>query len=127
MHIDMFLWLVAVQIFSLRDVLESGTVHHYPRLEIVSPSKLSSVSYNSYIKPFLLSADYDGRISLIDSTSGVVVRQFEREHSKRVWSVDFSQVNPWLPLSLSPSPPSLSLCVCVCVCRRAYVHECVCV
>ena len=51
----------------------------------------STVDLNGYIKSSLICADYDGVIQLWDIASASDVMQFD-EHTRRVWSVDFSQV-----------------------------------
>ncbi len=56
-------------------------------------SKLSSVSWNAYIRQRLVTADYDGLIQLWDTSSGTELQHFD-EHARRVWSVDFSRADP---------------------------------
>lgn len=68
-------------------------VPRYPVLEINCRSKISCLSWNSYIKSQLLSSDYEGLVSLYDSNTGTPVCIFN-EHEKRAWSVDFSVVDP---------------------------------
>lgn len=70
---------------------------HYPVWQAATRAKLSSVSWSSYVRPHLLTADYDGSISLWDvsnsSSSPAETSQFD-EHSHRVWSVQFSSLDP---------------------------------
>ncbi|KAK9824007.1 hypothetical protein WJX72_006926 [[Myrmecia] bisecta] len=82
-----------IKIFEFASVLDSGVDIHYPVLEIPSRSKLSSVCWNSYVKSNLICADYEGMIQLWDVNANSESMRFE-EHSKRVWSVDFSQTDP---------------------------------
>ena len=70
---------------------ESDAMMHYPVLEMAMRNKISSICWNSYVKSCLLAADYEGHLQLCDVAANSVTSQFE-EHSKRVWSVDFSQV-----------------------------------
>jgi protein suppressor of PHYA-105 1 len=56
-------------------------------------SRLSCICWNNYIKNFLASSDYDGIVKLWDAGTGQGISEF-KEHSKRAWSVDFSNVNP---------------------------------
>lgn len=56
-------------------------------------SKLSSVSWNAYVRQRLVTADYDGLIQLWDAGSGTELAHFD-EHARRVWSVDFSRTEP---------------------------------
>ncbi|KAI9342934.1 WD40-repeat-containing domain protein [Obelidium mucronatum] len=58
-------------------------------------SKISCLSWNSYIKNHLASSDYEGIVTLWDSNTGVAINEFE-EHEKRTWSVDFNLVDPVL-------------------------------
>jgi WD40 repeat protein len=53
------------------------------------------VSWNSYIKSHLITSDYDGAIQLWDVASGSTMElsQFE-DHARRVWSIDFSRLDP---------------------------------
>ncbi|KAJ3015673.1 UNVERIFIED_CONTAM: coatomer subunit alpha, partial [Siphonaria sp. JEL0065] len=70
-------------------------VPRYPILEMTGRSKISCLSWNSYIKNHLASSDYEGIVTLWDSNTGVATRVFE-EHEKRTWSVDFNLVDPVL-------------------------------
>lgn len=88
--------LLEMQVYATSDVLEANSAVHCPRLEMASRSKLSCVSWNSYIKHLLLAADYDGCLALWDAEANACTATFE-EHAKRVWSADFCQV---LPISL---------------------------
>ncbi|KAG9292436.1 hypothetical protein G9A89_015306 [Geosiphon pyriformis] len=69
------------------------TYLHYPIKEMTCKSKISCLSWNTYIKAQIVSADYDGAVSLWDVNSGLQVMTFD-EHEKRAWSVDFSQMDP---------------------------------
>ncbi|GLI64451.1 hypothetical protein VaNZ11_007723 [Volvox africanus] len=82
-----------IKIFEREAVLQSSIGTHYPVLEISSRSRLSSVTWSSYIKGHLASADYEGVVQLWDTHANSELMQFE-EHRRRVWSVDFSQADP---------------------------------
>jgi WD40 repeat protein len=93
-----------VKVFDIGTVLDpnfsSAAAHsavHIPIWQASARSKLSSVAWNSYIRSYLVTADYDGSIQLWDTAavarSSSEVSHFE-EHSKRVWSVDFSRLDP---------------------------------
>ncbi|KAI8845211.1 WD40-repeat-containing domain protein [Chytriomyces cf. hyalinus JEL632] len=58
-------------------------------------SKISCLSWNSHFKAHLAASDYEGIVTLWDSTSGRAIQEFE-EHEKRVWSVDFNTSDPLL-------------------------------
>lgn len=66
---------------------------HYPVLDLPFRSRLSCITWNTYLKSHLLAADYDGIATLVDASTGCEVASYA-EHSKRVWSVDFSTMDP---------------------------------
>jgi CheY-like chemotaxis protein len=84
-----------VKIFDFRACLEGrrGGALHYPALQITTRSKLSSVSWNHYVKSQLITSDYGGLIQLWDASTAGEAAQFD-EHARRVWSVDFSTTDP---------------------------------
>lgn len=82
--------------YARADVEAAGAAIHVPRVEMGSRAKLSCVAWNSYVKGALLAADYDGGVALWDAETAACTALFE-EHSKRVWSVGFSQVGPFPP------------------------------
>ncbi|KAL5989232.1 hypothetical protein ACLOJK_010122 [Asimina triloba] len=82
-----------IKIFEFGSLLNNTVDIHYPVIEMSSKSKLSCVCWNSYIKNYLASTDYDGVVQLWDASTGQGFSQY-REHQKRAWSVDFSQVDP---------------------------------
>ena len=59
----------------------------------VAVLNLSCLSWNSYIKSYLLSSDYEGIVALWDTSYGSCIVKLD-EHEKRAWSVDFSLLNP---------------------------------
>lgn len=81
-----------LQVFELASILNKDSMLHYPVLEMSVNSKISSLCWNSYVKSCLLAADYEGAIQLWDVSANAVTAQFE-EHTKRVWSADFSRVS----------------------------------
>jgi len=87
----------SVKVFDFEAVLSSPSSLHVPVWQATTRSKLSSVSWNAYVRPHLLTSDYDGLIQLWDASAGPAssseTAQFE-EHSRRVWSVDFSRADP---------------------------------
>jgi protein suppressor of PHYA-105 1 len=87
----------SVKVFDFEAVLSSPSSLHVPVWQASTRSKLSSVSWNAYVRPHLLTSDYDGLIQLWDASAGPAssseTAQYE-EHSRRVWSVDFSRADP---------------------------------
>lgn len=59
-----------------------------PVAQLMSRSKLSCLSYNSFHSNQLMSSDYEGVITLWDTSTANPVTEYEA-HDKRVWSVDF--------------------------------------
>lgn len=82
-----------IKIFEFDALLNDNVDIHYPVIEMSSRSKLSCVCWNSYIKNYLASTDYEGVIQLWDASTGQGFTQYV-EHQKRAWSVDFSPVDP---------------------------------
>ncbi|KQK04781.1 protein SUPPRESSOR OF PHYA-105 1 [Brachypodium distachyon] len=82
-----------IKIFEFDALLNDRVDIHYPLIEMPSKSKLSCVCWNSYIKNYLASTDYDGTVQLWDASTGQGFTQFT-EHRKRAWSVSFSEVDP---------------------------------
>ncbi|OVA01913.1 Protein kinase domain [Macleaya cordata] len=82
-----------IKIFDFHGLLDDSVDIHYPAVEMSSKSKLSSVCWNSYIKNYLASTDYDGVVQLWDASTGQGFAQF-KEHKRRAWSVDFSRMDP---------------------------------
>lgn len=110
-----------IKIFECDVVLNEDRDMHYPVVEMVSRSKLSSVCWNGYIKSQIASSDFEGVVQVLTSRpfsllflslrlysaliflspdpqvwdvtrSQVFVEM--REHERRVWSVDFSLTDP---------------------------------
>ncbi|KDP25331.1 hypothetical protein JCGZ_20487 [Jatropha curcas] len=82
-----------IKIFEFNALLNDSVDIHYPVVEMSNKSKLSCICWNSYIKNYLASTDYDGVVKLWDASTGQGVFQYN-EHERRAWSVDFSQVYP---------------------------------
>jgi E3 ubiquitin-protein ligase RFWD2 len=77
--------------YSAEPCLESD-VPRYPVLTLSCESKISCLSWNTNVKECLISSDYEGVVSLWNVQQGKLVGKFE-EHTKRIWSVDFSNVD----------------------------------
>ncbi|PKA64236.1 Protein suppresor of PHYA-105 1 [Apostasia shenzhenica] len=82
-----------IKIFDFGALLDETVDVHYPLIEMSSKYKLSCVSWNTYIKNYLASTDYDGVVQLWDAGTGQGFTQYVG-HEKRAWSVDFSPVDP---------------------------------
>ncbi|XP_057511212.1 protein SPA1-RELATED 2-like isoform X1 [Actinidia eriantha] len=82
-----------IKIFEFQALFNESVDIHYPAIEMSNKSRLSCICWNSYIRNYLASTDYDGIVKLWDAGTGQGFSQFA-EHNKRAWSVDFSQVDP---------------------------------
>ncbi|KAI9271440.1 WD40-repeat-containing domain protein [Sporodiniella umbellata] len=71
---------------------------HCPVSRISCDYKVSCLSWSSYLKSQVASADYQGIINVWDVTTGKNMTSFS-EHKKRAWSVDTSLRNPNLLVS----------------------------
>lgn len=72
--------------------------HHYPILEIPTVSKLSCLSWSHQRHSVLAASTYKGDILIHDTETNTLLDTL-REHSRRIWYVDFSAVKPNLLLS----------------------------
>ncbi|XP_021850874.1 protein SUPPRESSOR OF PHYA-105 1 isoform X2 [Spinacia oleracea] len=82
-----------VKIFEYSALVNDTIDIHYPVIEIGNKSKLSCISWNSYIRNYLASTDYEGVVQVWDASTGVRYSQ-HTEHQKRAWSIDFSRIDP---------------------------------
>ncbi|GAA0150260.1 hypothetical protein LIER_09239 [Lithospermum erythrorhizon] len=82
-----------IKIFEFQALLDDSVDIHYPVIEIPNRSKLSCLCWNSYIRNYLASTDYDGLVKTWDASTGQAFTQFA-EHTERAWSVDFSRIDP---------------------------------
>lgn len=85
----------SVKVFDFNEIQAMPESLQFPVWQATTRSKLSSVSWNAYIRSHLITSDYDGLIQLWDVSTGAKteISQFEA-HAKRVWSVDFSRLDP---------------------------------
>ncbi|CAI0441594.1 unnamed protein product [Linum tenue] len=82
-----------IKIYEFNSLFNDSVDIHYPAVEMANKSRLSCICWNSYIKNYLASTDYDGVVKLWDASTGQGVSQYN-EHQRRAWSVDFSPVCP---------------------------------
>lgn len=81
-----------IKVFDYGAVIRDTVDIHYPCIEMISSSKISCVSWNSFHKGMLASSDYEGTVTVWDATTGQRTKTFQ-EHEKRCWSVDFNDVD----------------------------------
>ncbi|KAK9131800.1 hypothetical protein Scep_011328 [Stephania cephalantha] len=82
-----------IKIFECQTILNEDRDIHYPVVEMVSASKLSSICWNGYIKNQIASSDFEGVVQVWDIAQSRAITEM-REHERRVWSVDFSLADP---------------------------------
>lgn len=82
-----------IKVYDFRLLLNDSVDIHYPAVEMANKSRLSCICWNSYIKNYLASTDYDGVVKLWDAGTGQAVSH-HIGHERRAWSVDFSRVDP---------------------------------
>jgi len=87
-------------IYEVASVMQLGNAVHCPAIELSTSSKLSSISFNPYIKPVMASATYDGAMQIWDVQKGIETMRL-KNHTKRVWSTEFSPIDPTRLLSAS--------------------------
>lgn len=81
-----------IKVFDYNQVIRDNVDIHYPCVEMISSSKISCVSWNTYHKSILASSDYEGTVTVWDASTGQRTKTFQ-EHEKRCWSVDFNDVD----------------------------------
>lgn len=87
-----------IKVYEYAQVIQDTVDVHYPCTEMVSSSKISCISWNSYHKGILASSDYEGTVTIWDVAASQRTKTFQ-EHEKRCWSVDFNNVDTRLVAS----------------------------
>ncbi|XP_062206736.1 protein SPA1-RELATED 4-like isoform X2 [Phragmites australis] len=82
-----------IKVFEYNMIVNEHRDIHYPVVEMSNRSKLSCICWNSYMKSHIASSDFEGIVQVWDVTRSQVFIDM-REHERRVWSVDFSIVDP---------------------------------
>eukprot|EP00252_Welwitschia_mirabilis_P027797 TRINITY_DN965_c0_g1_i3.p1 TRINITY_DN965_c0_g1~~TRINITY_DN965_c0_g1_i3.p1 ORF type:complete len:754 (-),score=86.13 TRINITY_DN965_c0_g1_i3:1019-3280(-) len=84
-----------IKVFEFDTVLHEPMDISYPLIEMNGRSKFSCICWNNYINSQIASTDFEGAVRLWDIGRGQSTLEL-KEHSKRAWSVDFSQSDPKL-------------------------------
>lgn len=90
-----------IKLFDYSSVISSSDGKndmHYPLVEMECNSKISCVSWSSYMKSMMVSSDYEGSVIVWDAFTAQKLRVFQ-EHEKRCWSVDFNKIDTKLVAS----------------------------
>ena len=88
-----------VRVYEVAAMTDLGAAVQCPVAEMRTRAKISSLTWNPYMKSVLASADYDGVIDVWDASRGVAVSDAGASrggHKKRVWSLSFSRIDPTL-------------------------------
>ncbi|CAN1310259.1 Protein SPA1-RELATED 3 [Linum perenne] len=97
-----------IKVFDCDAIINEHRDINYPVVEMASRSKLSSICWNSYIKSQIASSNFEGVVQVWDASRGQVQTEL-REHERRVWSIDFSPVDPTLLASGSDDGSGVSI------------------
>lgn len=81
-----------IKLFEYSSVVRDSLEIHYPVIEMEGSSKISCISWNSYIKGLMASSDYEGKVTIWDATTCTKVMNYH-QHQKRCWSVDFNKID----------------------------------
>ncbi|KAL9991990.1 putative transcription factor WD40-like family [Helianthus debilis subsp. tardiflorus] len=87
-----------IKVFNFSTIVNEPPEAHCPVVEIPTRSKLSCLSWNKHTKNHIASSDYEGTVFVWDVNTQQSVMEYE-EHEKRVWSVDFSRIEPSMLVS----------------------------
>ncbi|KAK4338482.1 hypothetical protein RND71_042969 [Anisodus tanguticus] len=98
-----------IKVFEYHALFDDSVDIHYPILEMSNKSKLSCICWNSYIRNYLATTDYDGAVKLWDASTSQAFSHLT-EHNERAWSVDFSRVDPTKFVSGSDDHLKKSVC-----------------
>ena len=58
-----------IKVYDYHALLNDSVDIHYPAVEMSNKSKLSSICWNSYIRNYLASTDYDGMVKVSTVTN----------------------------------------------------------
>lgn len=89
-----------IKIYDYKTVVHNSSIFSSPSMLLECQSKLSSVSWNKFLMSDIVSADYEGDLTLFDASTGQSIRTF-KEHEKRSWSVHWNPTTPNLFMSAS--------------------------
>ncbi|KAJ8761150.1 hypothetical protein K2173_001206 [Erythroxylum novogranatense] len=87
-----------IKVFEFSSVMNEPADVHFPIVEMTTRSKLSCLSWSKYAKNLIASCDYEGIVTVWDTTTHQSLMEYE-EHEKRTWSVDFSCTEPSMLVS----------------------------
>ena len=65
------------KLYEYLSVLDNSIELHYPTKEVSCSAKLSCISWNTYLRNYLASSDYDGFVTIWDMATAQKVRTFQ--------------------------------------------------
>ena len=83
----------SICIYEVDAVMNMGARVHCPAVEFEAHAKISSLCHNPYVKQSIASGDYQGVVQLWDVQKEMSTWE-NNTHRRRVWSIDYSRVDP---------------------------------
>jgi len=83
----------SICVYEADAVMKLGARVHCPAVEFEANNKVSSLCFNHYVKQSIASGDYQGVVQLWDVHKEVSTWE-NNTHRRRVWSLDFSSIDP---------------------------------
>lgn len=83
----------SICVYETSAVMTLGARVHCPAVEFEAHSKVSALCYNPYVKQSIASGDYQGVVQLWDVQKETSTWE-NTTHRRRVWSIDFSHIDP---------------------------------
>ena len=65
------------KLYEYQSVLDNSVELHYPTKEVSCAAKLSCISWNTYLRNYLASSDYDGFVTIWDMAVAQKLRTFQ--------------------------------------------------
>jgi len=82
-----------VRIFEYGPIVNAPTQMHFPVNEIKCDTRLSCVRWSPYIKVQMAASGYNGQVYIWDASTSQCINSLT-EHEKRIWSIDYSFIDP---------------------------------
>lgn len=83
----------SICVYETEAVMRLGARVHCPAVEFEAHAKVSALCFNNYVKQSVASGDYQGIVQLWDVHKEVSTWE-NNTHRRRVWSLDFSCIDP---------------------------------
>lgn len=83
----------SICVYETEAVMRLGARVHCPAVEFEAHAKVSALCFNNYVKQSVASGDYQGVVQMWDVHKEVSTWE-NNTHRRRVWSLDFSCIDP---------------------------------